>query len=50
MREDVENFKVIKLSPNGPKPGQSTRHWLYGKGKHMAGEIERIKNKKRGGR
>jgi hypothetical protein len=28
-----EGFKVIKLPPNGPKPGQSTNAWLYGKGK-----------------
>jgi hypothetical protein len=28
-----EGFKIIKLPPNGPKPGQSTRAWLYGKGK-----------------
>ena len=50
MREDIENFKVIKLSRNGPKPGQSTRNWLYGKDKHMTEEIQRIKDKKRGGR
>jgi hypothetical protein len=24
-------FKVIKLPRNGPKSGQSTRAWLYGK-------------------
>lgn len=28
-----EGFKVIKLPPNGPKPGQSTKAWLYGKGR-----------------
>lgn len=26
-------FKVTKLKPNGPKPGQSTEAWLYGKTK-----------------
>lgn len=26
-----EGFKIIKLPPNGPKPGQSTKAWLYGK-------------------
>jgi len=26
-----EGFKVIKLAPNGPKKGQSTKAWLYGK-------------------
>jgi hypothetical protein len=24
-------FKVVRLRPNGPKPGQSLRGWLYGK-------------------
>ena len=24
-------FKVIKLKRNGPKPGQTTEQWLYGK-------------------
>lgn len=28
-----EGFKIIKLPPNGPKPGQSTSAWLYGKSK-----------------
>jgi hypothetical protein len=27
----LDGFKVIKLPRNGPKPGQSTRAWLYGK-------------------
>lgn len=48
MREDTENFKVIKLPANGPKPGQSTRNWLYGKDKHMTQEVQRIKDKRRG--
>lgn len=29
----ASEFKVIKLKPNGPKPGQSTAGWLYGKDK-----------------
>jgi hypothetical protein len=31
MSEQFKEFKVIKLPRNGPKPGQSTRAWLYGK-------------------
>jgi hypothetical protein len=30
---DTSNFKVIKLPPNGPKPGQSVDAWLHGKDK-----------------
>jgi len=26
-----DGFKIIKLPRNGPKPGQSTKAWLYGK-------------------
>jgi hypothetical protein len=33
MTMDTSNFKVIKLPPNGPKPGQSMDAWLYGKDK-----------------
>ena len=28
---DDNEFKVIKLPRNGPKPGQSTKAWFYGK-------------------
>ena len=27
------NFKLTKLPPNGPKPGQSTDAFIYGKDK-----------------
>jgi hypothetical protein len=27
------NFTVTKLKPNGPKPGQSTEAFIFGKGK-----------------
>jgi hypothetical protein len=30
---DTSGFKVIKLPPNGPKPGQSMDAWLHGKDK-----------------
>ena len=33
MIMDTSKFKVIKLPPNGPKPGQSVDAWLYGKDK-----------------
>jgi hypothetical protein len=33
---DTSNFKVIKLPRNGPKPGQSTNAWLYGKEREEA--------------
>jgi hypothetical protein len=33
MNEDFKEFKVVKLPRNGPKPGQSTNSWLYGKGR-----------------
>ena len=26
-------FKLTKLPPNGPKPGQTTDQWLYGRQK-----------------
>ena len=26
-------FKLTRLQPNGPKPGQSVDRWLYGKTK-----------------
>jgi len=28
---DTTGFKVVKLPPNGPRQGQSTEAWLYGK-------------------
>jgi hypothetical protein len=31
MNEEFKHFKVVKLPPNGPKTGQSTNAWLYGK-------------------
>lgn len=34
-------FKVVRLKPNGPKPGQSVDAWLYGKTK---GDEERVDN------
>jgi hypothetical protein len=32
---DTSGFKVIKLPRNGPKPGQGTNAWLYGKEKEQ---------------
>jgi hypothetical protein len=33
-------FKIIRLPRNGPKPGQSTEAWLYGKEKHEKKMLE----------
>jgi hypothetical protein len=33
MNEEFKDYKIVKLPRNGPKPGQSTKAWLYGKGK-----------------
>jgi hypothetical protein len=32
--------KIIRLPRNGPKPGQSTEAWLYGKQKHEQKVLE----------
>jgi hypothetical protein len=34
-----QQFKVIKLAPNGPAPGQSVNAWLYGKDQHHRRQI-----------
>lgn len=34
------DFKIIRLPRNGPKPGQSTEAWLYGKEKHEKKTLE----------
>ena len=33
MSEEFKDYKIVKLPLNGPKPGQSTEAWLYGKDK-----------------
>ena len=33
MNDEFKDYKIVKLPRNGPKPGQSTKAWLYGKGK-----------------
>jgi hypothetical protein len=33
MNDEFKDYKIVKLPRNGPKPGQSTNAWLYGKGK-----------------
>jgi hypothetical protein len=33
--------RTIKLPRNGPKPGQSTEAWLYGKDKTSQADLER---------
>lgn len=38
-------FRVTRLRPNGPKPGQSMRAWLYGKEREQA-DFDRLKARK----
>ena len=47
---DSQEPRIIRLPPNGPKPGQSTRAWLYGKDKAEQRELERLRwqHKKQG--
>lgn len=35
--------RIIKLPRNGPKPGQSTDAWLYGKTKQEQQELDRLR-------
>jgi len=38
-----EEPRIIRLPRNGPKPGQSTGAWLYGKDKTEQRELERLR-------
>lgn len=38
LMPDSSQPKIIKLPRNGPKPGQSTESWLYGKDKNCQKE------------
>lgn len=42
--------KIIRLSRNGPKPGQSMRAWLYGKDKNCQAERDAVAWQKKGSR
>lgn len=42
-------FKVTKLRPNGPKPGQSVEAWLYGKEKGHQEKLDDLRNRMRVG-
>jgi hypothetical protein len=35
--------RTIKLPRNGPKPGQSTEAWLYGKDKASQIDLEKLR-------
>lgn len=39
--------RLIKLPRNGPKPGQSTEAWLYGKNKNCQAERDAVQWRKR---
>jgi len=46
-------FKIIRLPRNGPKPGRSTENWLYGKQEGFrrdqeAAEWKRMRSNKKG--
>jgi hypothetical protein len=41
-------FKVIKLKPNGPKPGQSVDAFIYGKDKGYQDLVDNPNTKFRG--
>jgi hypothetical protein len=43
---DTSQFKVIKLPPNGPKPGQSVDAWLHGKDKETERTRKAIEQRK----
>jgi len=32
------DYRLVRLPRNGPKPGQSTKAWLYGKNKNCQAE------------
>lgn len=38
LRRTMPEPRIIKLPRNGPKPGQSTEAWLYGKDKNCQAE------------
>lgn len=38
MENDRQEPKITRLPRNGPKPGQSTAAWLYGKNKNCQRE------------
>jgi hypothetical protein len=46
---DAPAERIIRLPRNGPKPGQSTNQWLYGKDKAEQREIERLRWQKQRG-
>jgi hypothetical protein len=41
-------FKVVKLKPNGPKPGQSVDQFIYGKDKSYQELVDNPNTKFRG--
>lgn len=38
-----DESRIIRIPRNGPKPGQSTQDWLYGKSKSEEREMERLR-------
>jgi hypothetical protein len=42
FRLTVPEPRIIKLPRNGPKPGQSTSAWLYGKDRRCQAERDAV--------
>ena len=43
FRQTMPEPRIIKLPRNGPKPGQSTSAWLYGKDRNCQSERDAAK-------
>lgn len=43
FRPTMPEPRIVKLPRNGPKPGQSTSAWLYGKDKNCQAERDAAK-------
>ena len=43
MTDSPQEPRITRLPRNGPKPGQSTASWLYGKQKQEQKELERLR-------
>ena len=43
MTDSPQEPRITRLPRNGPKPGQSTASWLYGKQKREQKELERLR-------
>jgi len=44
----MTELRIVKLPRNGPKPGQSTSAWLYGKTKYEQKQADNLLWQKKG--